>query len=82
MVLQPLGTFITSLHLMSLSGTLLTRAGGLLRYSGSLMRLRRKETTAFRLGEVRMISVNTIVSGEEAVIPGEPAAAANANTLR
>ena len=27
-------TFITSLHLLSLSGTLLTRAGGLLRYSG------------------------------------------------
>jgi hypothetical protein len=25
---------ITSLHLLSLSGTLLTRAGGLLRYSG------------------------------------------------
>ena len=34
LVLQPLGTFITSLHLLSLSGTLLTRAGGLLRYSG------------------------------------------------
>ena len=27
-------------------GTLLTRAGGLLRYSGSLIRFRRKETTA------------------------------------
>ena len=36
----------------------------------------------YRLGEVRMISVDTIVRGEEAVIPGEPAAAANANTLR
>ena len=38
----------------------------------------------YRLGEVRMISVNTIVRGGEAVIPGEPAAAAaaNANTLR
>ena len=37
----------------------------------------------YRLGEeVRMISVSTIVSGEEAVISGEPAAAANANTIR
>ena len=36
----------------------------------------------YRLGEVRMISVCSLVRGEEVVRLGEPATAANANTRR